>query len=439
MRRRVLLLVVGMTTLVVLAFAIPIAVLTRSAVAQNADSDAVDEARSIALALRNTTLSRSAVRSYVQGQISRHGRPVSVSFPDGSSVGSTPFDDERPPPIGQRPGGPPGGGEDDQDPSAQVQLRPVSGGELATALAGSPAGPYLVRVYLSNSARYAGAGSWYALIGGASAGLLVIGVLAGEVLTRRITRPLMRTAQTAQLLAVGDVTARAPTDGPREVAEVGKALNRLADRIDELIAEERETAADLSHRLRTPLTTLRLDAEALHDPAEADRVGRHVTDLERTLTAVIRAARRPQREGRMPSCDATLVVGERVEFWSALTEEQGRRSTVELPDHPVPVRAAAEDLAAAVNALLENVVAHTPEGSGFSVRLEAAKDGAVLEIADEGSGLPDAAEVRGRSDRGSTGLGLDIARRCAEASGGGMTVGRSDSGGALVRLVLGLP
>lgn len=141
----------------------------------------------------------------------------------------------------------------------------------------------------------------------------------------------------------------------------------------------------------------------------------------------------------MPSCDATAVVGERVEFWSALTDEQGRPREVVLPPGPLPVRASAEDLAAAVDALLENVVAHTPEGTPFAVRLTRAADGARLEIADDGSGIPAAAEVRGRSDRGSTGLGLDIARRCAEAAGGSMTIGTSPSGGALVTVLLHAP
>ena len=204
--------------------------------------------------------------------------------------------------------------------------------------------------------------------------LLLVGALGGEVLTRRIVRPLLVTAQTAHRISAGDVTARAPTDGPREVAEVGTALNRLADRIDELIAEERETVADLSHRLRTPLTALRLDAEALRDPGEADRVGSHVSEMERTLTAVIRAARRPQREGRMPSSDATAVVGDRVDVLVGAGRRPGpglRRST--LPPGPLPVRAGAEDLAAAVDALLENVIAHTPEGVG--VRGVARADG----------------------------------------------------------------
>jgi signal transduction histidine kinase len=312
----------------------------------------------------------------------------------------------------------------------------VPGGQLAETTVRTSTTIYFIRVYLSNGALHAGEAKWWLLLVGGSLGLLLLGVVAAELLTRRIVRPLLRTAETAQQLAVGDTTARAPTTGPHEVAEVGSALNRLADRIDELIAEERETVADLSHRLRTPLTALRLDAEALRDPDDAERVGNHVSSLERMLTAVIHAARRPQREGRMPASDATAVVGERVAFWSALADEQERATEVELPQSPLPVRASAEDLAAAIDALLENVIAHTPEGTAFSVRLDAADDGAVLEVADAGPGLPGDALVRGRSDRGSTGLGLDIARRCAEGSGGSMTLGRSTTGGALITLHL---
>jgi signal transduction histidine kinase len=157
------------------------------------------------------------------------------------------------------------------------------------------------------------------------------------------------------------------------------------------------------------------------------------------LTAVIRAARRPQREGRMPACDATAVVRDRVAFWSALAEDQGRTGTSELPGAALPVRAAAEDLAAAVDALLENVVAHTPEGTDFAVHLEPTAAGARLTISDEGPGMASDEPVRGRSDRGSSGLGLDIARRCAVSSGGSMSISPSASGGASVRLELGAP
>jgi signal transduction histidine kinase len=415
MRRRILLLVVGMTTLVVLAFAIPLVFLLRNAVAQRADDLTVSEAREISLQLARTAHTPSQLR-----KLERSYAPRTVTI-TAMPPGQDPDSD------GHRGPGRPG-----------TPLQDVPGGREATAFApGENATGLQVRVFESDDVRYAGAHGWYLLLGLASLGLVVIGVAAGELLTRRITRPLLDTAQTAQQLSVGDTAARAPTDGPREVADVGRALNRLADRIDELIAEERETVADLSHRLRTPLTTLRLDAEALRDPDEAERVGTHVSELERRLTAVIHAARRPQREGRMPSSDAAAVVRERVEFWSALTDEQGRGSDVSLADGPLLVRAAAEDLGAAVDALLENVVAHTPDGTNFAVRLVRTDAGALLEVADDGPGIPDAAELRGRSDRGSSGLGLDIARRCAEASGGTMTIGRSPSGGALVTLALG--
>jgi signal transduction histidine kinase len=443
MRRRILLLVVGMTTLVVLAFAIPIAVLTHDAVAQRAEQATIDQANSVALSLRSGNRTDAEITSYLSSVSSRYGRPTWVTVSDGSVLGEQPSGVG---PAGQG-GDPPPGGDDGRGPGGgphgtpDAQLRTVSGGQIAlvSTQGACEECTYLVQVFVSNDALHAGEAKWWALLIGGSLGLLLIGALAGELLTRRIVRPLTRTAQTAHQLSVGETAARAPTDGPREVAEVGTALNRLADRIDELIAEERETVADLSHRLRTPLTALRLDAEALRDPVEAERVGGHVSVVERTLTAVIHAARRPQREGRLPSCDATAVVGDRVRFWSALAEDQNRTAVISLPESPLLVRASADDLATATDALLENVLAHTPEGVPFTVRLTPTTDGARLEISDDGPGLPDDALIRGRSDRGSSGLGLDIARRCAESGGGSMILGRSPSGGALITLDLKAP
>ncbi|MDT4956608.1 MAG: hypothetical protein QOD31_407 [Pseudonocardiales bacterium] len=444
MRRRILLLVVGMTTLVVLAFAIPIALLTRNALAQRAEQATIDQANAVALSLASSNRTSAEITSYLASVSSRYSRPTWVTLPDGTVLGQPPSAVALPAPVGPRPGDDghgPGGAGGGPHGTPDAQLHPVSGGQIASVSTHGAGdnGSYLVQVFVSNGALHTGEAKWWGLLVGGSLGLLLIGVLAGELLTRRIVRPLTRTAQTAHQLSVGDTAARAPTDGPREIAEVGTALNRLADRIDELIAEERETVADLSHRLRTPLTALRLDAEALRDPAEAERVGGHVSVVERTLTAVIHAARRPQLEGRLPSCDATAVVGDRVRFWSALADDQNRVATITLPGTPLLVRASADDVATATDALLENVLAHTPEGVPFAVRLERTADGARLEVSDEGAGLPDDGLFRGRSDRGSTGLGLDIARRCAESGGGSMILGRSPSGGALITLLLKAP
>ncbi len=445
MRRRILLLITGITVLVVLAFAVPLAFLVRSAVEQRSERAIRDQAQSVASVLGYGSPTQASVETYLNTLEQNDNRSTSVRMPDGTLLGTEHEDaggGPQPSDDGETPGsGDPGegGGGPIGGPPKDAQVRSVPGGKIAELPVRTVGGTYLISVFASTKSLDAGVGAWYALILGGSAGLLLIGVLGGELLTRRIVRPLTRTAQTAHQLSEGDSSARAPTSGPREIAQVGSALNLLADRIDELIAEERETVADMSHRMRTPLTALRLDAEGLHDPDEAERIGAHVTALERTLTAVIRAARRPQREGRLPSADATSVVSSRVTFWSALADDQERHSEISLPSAPLPVRASAEDLGAAVDALLENVVAHTPEGTAFAVTLSPSDGGATLVVSDDGPGLPDGAGERGRSDRGSSGLGLDIARQCAEASGGSMRVGRSPSGGASITLEFGAP
>ena len=152
-----------------------------------------------------------------------------------------------------------------------------------------------------------------------------------------------------------------------------------------------------------------------------------MTSLERTLTAVISAARRPQREGRVPHCDAVEVTRHRAAFWEPLFEDQGRELVLDLPAPPAMVRSSAEDLSVALDALVENVVAHTPDGTPARITLTARRQNGVrIVVADQGPGIPLGAGERGRSDRGSTGLGLDIARRCAEAAGGHLTIHRNE-------------
>jgi signal transduction histidine kinase len=147
------------------------------------------------------------------------------------------------------------------------------------------------------------------------------------------------------------------------------------------------------------------------------------------------------REGVEARCDARAVVAERVAFWTPLAEDQGRAVTLHLPDAPSPVRSGCADLEAALDALLGNVVAHTPEGTGVTVTLGPDDGGgALLVVSDEGPGFPDESVLaRGRSGAGSTGLGLDIARRTAAASGGDLRVGAAPGGGARVWMRLGPP
>lgn len=206
-----------------------------------------------------------------------------------------------------------------------------------------------------------------------------------------------------------------------------------------MLRQERESVADLSHRLRTPLMALRLEGEALPD-AHAGGIVEGIDQLERAVTQVIHDARaRGVAAGGGAWCDAAAVVSERVEFWSALAEDTGRQVSTSLAPGAVPTRCPTTDLAAALDALLGNIFAHTPDGTPFAVSLEHHSDGVVrIVVSDGGSGFSVVDPVgRGRTGGASTGLGLDIARRVAESSGGRLTVGDSDLGGAAVTLDLG--
>src|SRR6266576_418404 len=245
MRRRILLLVAVVTTLVVLAFAIPVALLVRSAVVQRSERSIRDQAEAVSRFLGYGNHTSSAIISYLNSLPQNKNHSTSVQLPAGSVLGTDRSRDDGPPHSDDNEPPPGGGG----GPGVEAQLHSVPGGEMAELTARTGDGNYLIRVFASNDALTEGVGRWYALLAGGSAALLLIGIIGGELVTRRIVRPLVRTAQTAQQLSKGDVDARAPTSGPREVAEVGSALNLLADRIDELIAEERETVADISHRM----------------------------------------------------------------------------------------------------------------------------------------------------------------------------------------------
>ena len=270
MRRRILLLVVGMTVLVVLAFAVPLAILIRTTTYNNAVTGLGHDATDIALVVlgHRTTPTTSAIRK----ELAKFDDvDASVQLPGGRVIGTTPpgtLDDlpairsvtgagssTQPSAVPSGFGNPFGGGAGPNGSPQGSDPGPYAGGQLVQLerpTFNRTGSAYTVRVYAGNGTLRSGERGYWALLAGASVVLVLIGIALGEWLTRRIVRPLLNTADTAGRLAAGDVTARATTSGPGEIAEVGLALNRLADRIDQLIAEERETVADLSHRAAHP-------------------------------------------------------------------------------------------------------------------------------------------------------------------------------------------
>jgi signal transduction histidine kinase len=400
---------------VLLAFVIPLGILIRMLAADRATAAATGEAQQLSAVVASTT--GASLRPAVMQLITAGGRRASVFLPDGTVLG-TPAARTAPVRLAA----------DGQSLTAAES----DGRDVLVSVRGN-GGTTVIEVYASDAELTRGVGlAWLVLVGFGLI-LLALGVTVASRLAGSMTRPVGELARVSRRLAAGDLDARAGLAGPPEIREVAGSLNHLAERIRDLIWQERESVADLSHRLRTPLTALRLEAEAVPLAADPDgRLTALVQAMEDTVTGLIEDSRR--RTTGPGSCDAALVIQERAAFWSVLADDQQRSMAVELAAGPVPVGVADTELAACLDALLGNVFAHTPQGAGLLVRLRARRGGGgLVSIADAGPGFASADPVRrGASGGGSTGLGLDIARRTAEASGGSLTVRNEVTGGHVI-------
>jgi signal transduction histidine kinase len=313
-------------------------------------------------------------------------------------------------------------------PGGYAVLQPValSGGRLA-----------VTEVYVPAAEVSRGVTASWAVMTAIALALIGVSLVVADRLATRVTRPARELALAAATLGNGELSARSTARGPAELAAAGHAFNVMADRLSSLITAERVMAADLPHRLRTPLTALRMNAAALGAGRAADDTRMAIDRLEREIDLVIRAARRPAPD-EPSGCDAAEVLADRFGFWSALAEDQGRPCHLSGADRPAPVPVPRSDLAAAADSLIGNIFKHTPEGAGFAITLHRGEGSVLVFVADGGAGIadPDAALRRGTSGGGSTGLGLDIARRVAESTGGGLKIGTSSLGGAQVQMRL---
>lgn len=411
------------TSMVALAFLIPLAIVVKNAAHTRALSEAEKQANALTPALVITTRPqevRQAIRSTRYGAQQRLA--VHLSAPSAtygtSHITARDLEEAR------------------KRATASTVERP-DGVAYLQPLATSESGLAIIEAFVPHEQLTHGViGTWW-LLGGVAVGLVALSVLVADRLGARAVAATRALAEGARRMGQGDLTARVPVKGPPEVAEAGKAFNAMAERVRHLLAAEREVVADLSHRLRTPLTALLLDADALGQGSGADRIRTAVQGLEREVGEIIRTARsglRPEQGG----VDAADVVRDRLVFWSALADDQERPWTVRGADRPAHVPLARTDLTAALDALLGNVFRYTPEGTRFGVSLVHQADLVALVVEDAGPGIADAGRAvrRGASGGGSTGLGLDIARRAAESTGGSLHVDRGPLGGARVQLRL---
>ncbi|WP_106396626.1 sensor histidine kinase [Actinocorallia populi] len=415
----------AVTAMVALSFVVPLGLLTGQMAHDRALTSAERQAASLVPVLTVTDdpdQLAAAIGSIPAGAAGR----LALHLPAGEAIGS--------------PHAPPGELAEARRLSRTFTAEAPGGTVLLRPVLMDAERPAVIEVYVPEAELTQGVAKSWTILALVAMALVLVSVAMADRLAIRVVRAADRLAQAVTRVAGGDLSARISPDGPAELRGAGEAFNHMADRLARLLAAEREAGADLSHRLRTPLTALRvnLDGLAEHpgDPARLvqsqDALGR----LEEAVDDIIAAARRPDRE--TAGCDAAAVVRERLEFWSALAEDQERPWNLTAPAGPVPVPVAAPELAAVIDALLGNVFRHTPHGAAFQVTLHRGGSSTGLLLGDAGPGIADprAALRRGTSGAGSTGLGLDIARRLAESTGGSLRVGTSLLGGAQIEVWL---
>ncbi|MGW2374621.1 sensor histidine kinase [Kitasatospora sp. NPDC001683] len=436
------------TTMVALAFLIPLGLMAQQTARDRAFTAAERQAAALGPALVITTDQDAVDRALASTDAGAQGRmAVHLPVPAGSGV----------PGDGAGPGGPTIG--EGRATAADVATAGGQGRSFTVAVPGGYAllqpvavdtgRTAVLEVFVAESDLTRGVSTAWLVLSAVALGLVAISVLVADRMGGRIVASARRLAAAARSLGAGNLAVRVPVEGkqvdgsPEELREAAHAFNTMADRVVQLLAAERELAADLSHRLRTPLTVLRLNAASLGDGDAADATRHAVAQLEREVDQIIRSARRAPEDAPALAvgCDAAEVIRERVGFWSALAEDEGRRWRLAGAERPAPAPVQRGDLAAAVDALLGNVFRHTAVGTAFSVDVLATDSSVIVLVGDAGPGYRDPAVAlkrgEGHGGEGSTGLGLDIVRKLAESTGGDLALGRSAVlGGAETRLRL---
>lgn len=312
--------------------------------------------------------------------------------------------------------------EASQGENARVRVGGVLGVALPLRVGGIE--QLLIGVQSDDALRTESLGALLSIVGLAVTALGVAGMV-GLVLARRLALPLEALASAAAQLGEGDFSARAPRSGIPEHDQVAAALDITAERLGTLVERSRSFGADASHQLRTPLTALRLDLEAL-ELAGADgellAAAFHEADrLEATIDELLALADLPMGDEHL---QLGALVEARLGAWESLAEAEGRGVALEID--PVPmVRARAAAIGQCLQVLLDNALEHGRGTITVSVSSMSAPRGATaasfmttpvgergwvrLCVRDEGPGFaPDT----------TPGRGLRLAKSLVQAEGG---------------------
>ena len=306
-----------------------------------------------------------------------------------------------------------------------------------------------------------------------------VGAIVAYFLSLTITGPLQKMAQAARAISKGSFKEKVDVESTDELGDLAQAMNSMSDEISALIdsltkekeklsaliVERTNMVSDISHDLRTPVTSIRGFVEALRDGIIKDEAERaHTLDiiheeserLARLVDDLFYLARLESNEAPVEMTEVDLVALARraVETVTPLAMDKELGITVATDDTVTPlgqlkVVGSPDRLTRAVLNLLDNAIKYSPRGAEVKTTLRVDGDNAVLSVTDQGPGIPDdeiprlferfyrADKARSRAKPGA-GLGLSIAKLIAEQHGGSVRVESEVGRGSTFSILLPL-
>jgi signal transduction histidine kinase len=263
--------------------------------------------------------------------------------------------------------------------------------------------------------------------------LIAVAVSGG---IRRMTRPMNNLIDAAQRIESGDYSAQVPEWGSRDIRSVARAFNSMSARLKTIDEQRRSFMADVTHELRTPLSVIRGQAEAIADgvyPADTAHLA-PILDATQTLDRLVEDLRTLVLTdagnlvlNKEPT-DLGQLVEDTVASFRSQAESAGVSLTADDADNLPPVEVDPARIRQVISNLLSNAIRHTPTGGSIKVAVSSVSDHMTVIVTDTGEGIPPELLphvferfVKGPNSKGS-GLGLAIAHDIVESHGGTLTV-----------------
>jgi len=292
---------------------------------------------------------------------------------------------------------------------------------------------------------------------GAGLAALLLALAIALLLSRAFARPLSELAGAAEEIAAGNYAARVGVTGRDEIGVVGRSFNRMAEAVERARATQRDFLANVSHELKTPLTSLLGFSQALIDgslqtPAERTRAG---TIIHEEAHRVLRMSQELLDLARVESgqislhptdVDLKALLEQEIEIVKPRAGERQLALDLRLPTSPPHVKSDPERLHQIIDNLLDNAVKYAPAGTPVEVAVANGLMNVEVAVSNQvDQNPPDPQRIfdrfyRGDPSRssaaGGVGLGLAISRELAVALGGNLW---AELDGQVLRVRLNLP